>query len=156
MGEKYQSYATKPHYLSFLLGKGGNPYISKLYIKNSVKCAFRPAPQHANHSDSDTVWTTHAKLTKIVQIQFTLPQLSHLSSNRRVRNLPLYFQFTTPAKELTQRNAKNPTQKDTNFGNAMFLRYLRPEKRQKSDPERHEFWKRHVSLLPEAREMPKI
>ena len=44
MGEKYQSYATKPRYLSFLLGKGGNPYVSKLYIKNSVKCAFCPAP----------------------------------------------------------------------------------------------------------------
>ena len=28
-GKKYQSYATIPHYLSFLLGKGGNPYISK-------------------------------------------------------------------------------------------------------------------------------
>ena len=37
----------------------------------------------------------------------------------------------------------------------MFLRYLRPEKRQKSYPERHEFRKCHVSLLPEAREMPK-
>ena len=112
---------------------------------------FLPCPQHTNHSDSDTVWTTHAKID---QIQFTLPQLSHLSSNRRIHNLPLYFQFTTPARELThrtkfvrprktrilgtpcffatrgQRNAKNPTQKDTNFGNAMFLRYLRPEKRQ--------------------------
>ena len=44
MGEKYQSYATKPCYLSFLLGKGGNPYVSKLYIKNSVKCTFCPAP----------------------------------------------------------------------------------------------------------------
>ena len=44
MGEKYQSYATKPRSLSFLLGKGGNPYVSKLYIKNSVKCTFCPAP----------------------------------------------------------------------------------------------------------------
>ena len=120
------------------------------------------------------------KLTKIDQIQYTLLQLLHLSSNRRVCNLPLYFQFTTPARELThrtkfvrprktqilempcffatrgQRNAKNPTQKDTNFGNTMFLRYLRPEKCQKSYPERHEFWKCYVSLLPEAREMPKI
>ena len=120
------------------------------------------------------------KLTKIDQIQFTLPQLSHLSSNRRVCNLSLYFQFTTPARELThrmkfvqprktrisetpcffatggQRNAKNPTWKDTNFGNAMFLYYLRPEKCQKSYPERHEFRKCHVSSLPEARETPKI
>ena len=29
-----------------------------------------------------------------------------------------------------QRNAKNPTQKDTNFGNAIILRYLGPENHQ--------------------------
>ena len=33
----------------------------------------------------------------------------------------------------------------------MFLCYLRPEKCQKSYPERHKFQKRHVSLLPEPR-----
>ena len=71
------------------------------------------------------------KLTKIDQIKFTLPQLSHLSSNRRVCNLPLYFQLTTLARELTHR---------TKFVH----------------PERHEFWKCHVFSLPEAREMPKI
>ena len=71
------------------------------------------------------------KLTKIDQIQFTLLQLSHLSSNRRVCNLPLYFQFTTPAKS-------SPTEQNL------------------SDPERHKFQKHHVSSLPEAREMPKI
>ena len=38
----------------------------------------------------------------------------------------------------------------------MFLCYLRPEKCQKSYPERHKFWEHHVSSLPEAREMPKI
>ena len=94
------------------------------------------------------------KLTKIYQIQFTLPQLLHLSSNRRVHNLPLYFQFTTPAREFThrmkfilprktriletpcffttlgQRNTKNPTQKDTNFGNTKILCYLEPENHQ--------------------------
>ena len=43
-----------------------------------------------------------------------------------------------------------------NFGNTMFLCYLRPEKCQKSYPERHEFQQCHVSLLPEARETPKI
>ena len=40
MGKKYQSYATIPRYLSFLLGKGGNPYISKPYIKTYYKCAL--------------------------------------------------------------------------------------------------------------------
>ena len=53
----------------------------------------------------------------------------HLSSNRRVRNLALYFQSTTPARKLTHR---------TKF----------------EHPRRHEFWTCHVSLLPWAREMP--
>ena len=46
-------------------------------------------------------------------------------------------------------------QKDTNFGNAIIIRHLGPEKCQKSDPERHEFWERHNSSLPWARESPK-
>ena len=127
------------------------------------------------HSDSDNVWMTHAKID---QNKFTFLQILHLSSNRRVCNLTLYFQFTTPARELThrtkfeyperhefqqhhisslpearetpkilprktrisatpcffatlsQRNTKNPTQKDTNFGNAIILYYLRPENHQ--------------------------
>ena len=80
------------------------------------------------HSESDNVWTMHAKID---QNKFTFPQILHLSSNRRVHNLTLYFQFTTPARELTHR---------------IKFEY----------PERHEFQKHHVSLLPEAREMPKI
>ena len=117
---------------------------------------------------SDTVWMTHAKTD---QNKFTFLQISHLSSNRRVHNLTLYFQFTTPARELTHRmkfeyqerhefwkchvssppwareTPKNPIQKDTNFGNAMFLRHLGPEKCQKSYPEEHEFQQRHDSSL---------
>ena len=31
-----------------------------------------------------------------------------------------------------------------------------PTEQNSLDPERHEFWKRHASSLPEAREMPKI
>ena len=46
MGKKYQSYATIPRYLSFLLGKGGNPYISKPYIKNLLQVRFLTCPQH--------------------------------------------------------------------------------------------------------------
>ena len=45
-------------------------------------------------------------------------------------------------------------QKDTNFGNAMILPHFGPEKHQKSDPERHEFWECHNSLLPWARKSP--
>ena len=46
-------------------------------------------------------------------------------------------------------------QKDTNFGNAIIIRHFGPEKRQKSDLERHEFWERHDYSSPWAREMPK-
>ena len=64
----------------------------------------------------------------------------------------------TPARKLTH-NTKFEhfwMQKDTNFGNAIIIRHFGPEKRQKSDPERHEFCKRHDYLSPWARETPKI
>ena len=117
-------------------------------------------------------------MPKLTKISLFLPQILHLSSNRRVCNLAFYFQFTTPARKLThrmkfkhvwitripgtprflttlgQRNAKNQTQKDMNFGNAMILSHFRPEKCQKSYPERHEFWECYNSLLPWARESP--
>ena len=85
------------------------------------------------HSDSDNVWTMHAKID---QNKFTFPQISHLSSNRRVRNLTFYFQFTTPARELTHRMKFEHVwmQKDMNFGNTMILCYLRPEKMPKTLP----------------------
>ena len=41
-----------------------------------------------------------------------------------------------------------------NFGNAMILPHLGPEKRQKSYPEIHKFQQRHNSSLPWARESP--
>ena len=66
------------------------------------------------------------------------------------------FPVHNPSKRAHPQNEIRPTQKDTNFRNTMFLRYLRPEKHQNSYSERHEFQKRHVSSLPEAREMPKI
>ena len=138
---------------------------------------FLPCPQHAKHSDLDNVWMTHAK---IAQNKFTFPQISHLSSNRRVRNLAFYFQFTTLARKLTHRTkfehvwmqkdtnfgntiilrhfrpekCQNPTQKDMNFGNTIILRYCRPEKCQESYPERHKFWEHHNSSLPWARDSP--
>ena len=130
----------------------------------------------------------------------TFPQISHLSSNRRVRNLTLYFQFTTPARELThrtkfeyperykfwehhvsslpearetpkilprktrilatpcffttlsQRNAKNPTQKDTNFSNAIILHYLRPENHQ-IQPQKTQIL--HKTALIDPSKMPR-
>ena len=110
---------------------------------------FLPCPQLTKDSDSDNVWMTHAK---IAQISLFFPQILHLSSNTRVQNLAFYFQFTAPARKLThkmkfehvwmtrnletpqffttlgQRNAKNQTQKDTNFGNTTILWHFRSEK----------------------------
>ena len=59
-----QSYATIPHYLSLLLGKGGNPYISKPYIKTKVQVCFLPCPQHEKDSDSDKARMTHVKIAQ--------------------------------------------------------------------------------------------
>ena len=65
------------------------------------------------------------------------------------------FPVHNPSKRAHPQNEICLTQKDTNFRNTMFLHYLRPEKCQKSNPERHEFRQHQNSLLPEARETPK-
>ena len=64
------------------------------------------------------------------KISIFFPLILHLSSNRRVRNLAFYFQFTTPARKLTHKTKFKCAcmQKDTNFGNAIILRHFRPEK----------------------------
>ena len=107
-----------PIYL--FLGKGRESFVSD-FIKTKTSCAFCPALQHTKYfSSSGTVWMTHAKNSH--KIHFL--QISHLSSNRRVCNLTLYFQFTTPTRELTN---------SMNFSNAIILRYLEPAKCQKSN-----------------------
>ena len=67
MGEKHQSYATKTLLSIFSLGKG-REYLRLQTLhkkkKKLSKVRFLPCPQHANHSDSDTVWMTHAKINK--------------------------------------------------------------------------------------------
>ena len=142
----------------FSLGKGGNPSIPN-FIKTKLSALSALPSSMQNIFNSDTVWMTHTKIhTKIDQkIHFFL-QILHLSSNRRVHNLALYFQCTTPARELTHRTkfeyperhkfqrhrvsslpsareTPEPIQKDKNFGDTMFLHYLEPEKCQKSYPE---------------------
>ena len=129
MGKKYQSYATKTPLSIFSLGKGRESLRLQTLHKLS-KSALSALPLACILIQTLCGRRTPI-LTKIDQIKFTLPQLSHLSSNRRVCNLPLYFQLTTPARELTNR---------TKFVH----------------PERHEFRQCHVSSLPEARETPKI
>ena len=158
----------------FSLGKGRESLRLQTLHKKLSKSALSALPQACKNILIQTMCGQRTlKLTKI-----TFLQILHLSSNRRVRNLTLHLQFTTPARELThrmkfeylerhefrerhvsslpearempkilprktqilgtpccfatlsQRNAKNPTQKDTNFGNTIILRYLRPENRQ--------------------------
>ena len=107
----------------FSLGKGGNPYISN-FIKTKLSALSALPSSTQNIFDSDTVWTTHTKIhAKIVQKNSFFLQILHLSSNRRVRNWTLYFQFTILARELTHR---------------MKFEY----------PERHKFQRHHVSSLP--------
>ena len=128
----------------FSLGKGRESLHLKTLHRKLSKSALSALPPACKHSNSDNVWTTHAK---IAQNKSTFLQILHLSSNRRVRNLAFYFQFTTLARKLTHQMKFEHVwmQKDTNFRNTIILRYLRPEKRQKSYPERHEFRKHHDS-----------
>ena len=72
-------------------------------------------------------------------------QISHLSSNRRERNLAHLFQFKTPARKLTH-NIKFKcfyTQKDTNFGNTIIICHFRPENPQNPTQKDRNFKKRH-------------
>ena len=90
------------------------------------------------------------------KISIFSPRILHLSSSRREQNLAVYFQFTTLARKITHRMKFKHVwmQKDMKFRNAIILWHFRSGKRQKSDTERHEFWERHNSSLPWARESP--
>ena len=129
MGKNTKFMPTKTLLSTFSLGKGRESLRLQTLHKLS-KSALSALPL-ARILIQTLCGRCTPKLTKIDQIKLTLLQLSHLSSNRRVCNLALYFQLTTPARELTHR---------TKFFH----------------PERHEFQKHRVSLLPEAREIPKI
>ena len=111
----------------FFLGKGGNPYISRPYIKTKYKCAFCPAIACKRFRLGQCMDDARQNCPKISI--FSL-RISHLSSNRRVQKFGIYFQFTTPARKLTHRTKFEHVwmQKDTNFRNAIILHYFRPEK----------------------------
>ena len=101
------------------------------------------------------IWTMCGRrMPKLTKISFTFLQILHLSSNRRVRNLAFYFQFTTLARKLTHRtkfeHAERHEFRKRHNSSLSWAREM-----PKSYPERHEFQKRHVSSPPWAREMPK-
>ena len=50
-----------------------------------------------------------------------------------------------PSKKAHPQNEIRACLDNMNFGNVTILPHCRPEKCQKSDPERHEFWERHDS-----------
>ena len=58
----------------------------------------------------------------------------------------ILFPVYNPGKKAHPQNKIRACLDDTNFGNAIILCHFRPEKHQKSDPERHEFQKHHNSL----------
>ena len=116
----------KPRYLSFLLGKGGNPYVSKLYIKS--KSALSALPIILIQT---LCGRRMPKLTKTDQV-------SSLCRNFRT------FPVTEGYAICHSISSSQPWQESS------------PTEQNLSYPERHEFQKHHVSLLPEAREMPKI
>ena len=136
----------------FSLGKGGNPYLSKPYIKKLSTSVLSALPSTRKRFRQN-VDDAHQNYPKYVYFFW---RISHLSSNRREQNLAFYFQFTTPARKLTHKTKFEQfwMQKDTNFGNAIILHHLGPEKCQKSYPERHKFRQRHNSSPPWARELP--
>ena len=106
------------------LGKGRESFISDFIKIQNLVCFLPCSPAHKIFFKSrHCVDDAHQKKLHKIDQKIHFLQISHLSSNRRVRNLTLYFQFTTPARELTHR---------------MKFEY----------PGRHEFQTRHVSLLP--------
>ena len=65
LGKNTKVMPQKPHYLSFLLGKGGNPHVSKLYRKKiSISALSALPPSTQKYSDSDTVWMTQTKINQ--------------------------------------------------------------------------------------------
>ena len=63
MGKNTKSYATKNLLPIFSLGKGRESlHLQTLHKKLSKSALSALPPSMQKHSDSDTVWTTHAKI----------------------------------------------------------------------------------------------
>ena len=128
------------------LGKGRESFVSD-FIKKQNLVHFLPCspPPPAckyfskfRHCVDDARQSSH-------KIDHKIPflQISHLSSNRRVCNLTLYFQFTTHSMNFgyamflrypePEKTPKTYPQNSTNFSNTIILCYLEPAKRQKTN-----------------------
>ena len=123
MGKNTKVMPQKPCYLSFPWEREGILHLRLYKIQNLVRFLPCPPARKIIFKSRHCVDDAHQNNSHKIDQKIHFLQILHLSSNRRVRNLTLYFQFTTPARELTHR---------------MKFEY----------PERHEFWTHHVSLLP--------
>ena len=123
MSKNTKSYATKNPSIYLFLGKGRESFVSN-FIKTKLSALSALPSSMQTFSIQTQCGRRTPKFTpKLTKKNSFFLQILHLSSNRRVCNLTLYFQFTTPAREPTHR---------------MKFEY----------PEWHEFWKHHVSSLP--------
>ena len=116
-------------YLSFLLGKGGNPYISNpMKSYKASKVLFLTNNPHYALSLTSSASATYFKIAQIVQnyMYIFFPWISHLSSNRREWNSAHPFQFMIPGRELTTKPTKIrilsiPTPRKTRISETMQL-----------------------------------
>ena len=105
---------------------------------------FLPCPQHAKHFPIQTLCGRHTpKLTKISSFfhKFhTFPVTEGYAIWHSISS-------SQPWQESSPTEWNSSTQKDTNFGNAIILRYLDSENCQ-NQPERHKFCTKLHSLTP--------
>ena len=64
MGKNTKVMPQYPTIYLFLLGKGGNPYVSKPYIKTKNTSALSALPPAQKDSDSDKAWMMHIKIAQ--------------------------------------------------------------------------------------------
>ena len=175
MGKNTKVMPQKPRYLSFPWEREGILHLGLYKIQNLVR--FLPCPpahkiffkfRHCV-DDARQKKKIHTKLTK--KIHFL--QISHLSSNRRVRNLTL-FPVHNPSKRahpqneirvprkarisdtpcffatLSQRNTKNLPRKARISDTPCFFATLSQRNAENLPRKQHEIQQRHNSSLPRA------
>ena len=64
MGKNTKVMPQKPRYLFFFLGKGRESLCLQTLHKLSKSAFSALPPARKKHSDSDTVWMTHAKINQ--------------------------------------------------------------------------------------------
>ena len=147
MGKNTKSYATKNPAIYLFLGKGRESFISN-FIKTKLSAlSALPTSTQTFSIQTQCGRCTPKFMPKLTKNSFFL-QISHLSSNRRVHNLTLYFQFTTPARELTHRMKFEYPEMARILETPCFFTTLSQRNIKNPTQKQHEFQQRHNSLLP--------